>query len=372
MTQKDGLSVLSIDETKTNGTGVGGIFGFESASLYGVQARIGAYVSQKVYVLTPDQMDKRNNELFGANGESYVYVGEASLSYENSYFKSQIGRIRVETPYADSDDIRMSPNSFEGASAHLDFAEDWHANALFLSCWAGVDSGDDPSAFKPLVEDGYGLIAISLEYDFNADNSFALWYYHVDKESDILYAEASGEWTYSATFHMEWGVQGAYIEERSDSGVGGEVLGGMFIADFDLLYFGAAYNYVFEHGGNTITDGFGGGPYYTSLDEQTIGAVSALSPGEDLRVYRLVLGVDMTSIGVKGLNFELFHAHFNLESSDPEALENDVIMTYQITDRWYFETIFADVDLKGIDYSQPDNAHLRNFKRLVTRLDYSF
>jgi hypothetical protein len=146
----------------------------------------------------------------------------------------------------------------------------------------------------------------------------------------------------------------------------------MLIADYDFVYLGAAYNYVFEDDGNTITDGFGGGPYYTSLDEQTIGAISALSPGEDLGVYKLALGFDFSSMGADRLNLEFVHGHFVLESSPVEAVENDVVITYAITDRWYFESIYTHVDMRNVDYTNVANQEIRDFQRLVTRLDYAF
>jgi len=371
-TQQTGLADYNIAEEKRYGTSFGGIFGLDTASLYGLHLHLGAYVSQAIDMLNPDESSRQNSELFDATGGSYTYVGEANVRFENSWVQAKAGRIRMETPFADSDDIRMSPNSFEGAWAHADLSGDWQLELYYLSRWAGTDSGDDPQRFKSLVDGGYGLSGGSLSYRLDDKNEISLWYYNVDKESDIIYAEAVGELTFSERFHMEWGLQGAHIMERADSGIEGDVLGAMVIADLQPVYCGLSYNHVFEKDGKTITDGFGGGPYFTSLDEQTIGAVSALSPGDDLYVYRLAAGVDLTSVGLKGFNAEWVHGHFSLDTSPAEAVENDVVVTYTITERWYFETIYADVDMRGMDYTVTENRELRDFKRLVTRLDYSF
>ncbi len=370
-TEQDALAEYD-DRQQTAGTALGGIFGLDSASLYGMHLHLGAYVSQKVHSLNPDDPAKQNSELFDANGDAFVYIGEASLGYENEKLQAVVGRIRIDTPYADSDDIRMVANSFEGAWGNLNVSDNLQVQAYFLTRWAGVDSGDDQNVFKVLVDDGYGLAGGSLTYNLDEENILSLWYYNVDKESDILYAEGTGEVHLSGDFHVEWGLQGAHISERSDSGVGGTVLGAMLIADYELLYLGAAYNYVFEENGMRITDGFGGGPYYTSLDEQTIGAVSALSSGEDLRVFRLALGFDFSSLGIKRLNAEFVHGHFLLADSSAEVKESDVVLTYAITDRWSFESIYSNVNMMNIDYSNPENRELRDFQRLVTRLDYSF
>lgn len=372
-TQQDALEAYNIDEEKTSGTSFGGIFGLESASLYGLNLHLGAYVSQKITSLNPSDSAEQNMELFDANGDSFVYVGEASLQYENEMTLVKAGRIRVETPFAGSDDIRMVPNSFEGAWGKVKLGNRWRAQAYYLTRWAGTDSGDDQEVFKPLVdEDGYGLAGAALSYKINNANKVSLWYYNIDKQSDIVYAEGTGELYFSEAFHMEWGLQGAHISERDSSGIEGDVLGAMAIADYDFVYLGLAYNHVFEEAGKTITDGFGGGPYYTSLDEQTIGAVSALSPGDDLMVYRVALGFDFTTLGIDQLNLEFIHGHFLLEDSPAKAKESDVVLTYAITDRWSFESIYSDINMMNIDYSNPDNRESRDFRRLVTRLDYSF
>ena len=358
-------------ERPSNATAFGGVFGFDTASLYGMHLHLGAYVSQKIHALNPDNPSNQSNALLNATASSYTYVGEASIAYENSVIQIKAGRIRVDTPYADSDDIRMSPNSFEGASTYVNISQKWKVEAFFLTRWAGVDA-DEVDIFTPLVHDGYGLFGGGITYMLNAENEFSLWVYNIDKESDIVYAEGAGDLFFSEAFHLEWGLQGSYIHERSDSAIAGEVVGAMMIADFDLVYVGLAYNYVFEENFKSITDGFGGGPYYTSLDEQTIGAISALSPGHDLGVYRLALGVDFTQIGVSGLNVEFVHGHFNVGDSPLNAVENDAVITYNMTDRWYVESIYAHGNVRDIDNNIADPESTRNFQRLVTRLDYSF
>ena len=371
-TRQDGLPSYAIADEEKYGTSFGGIFGFDTASLYGFHLRLGAYVSQKIAVMNPQRDIHQNSELFTGDGGSYIYMGETSLSYENNFMQLQGGRIRLETPFVNSDDIRMSPNSFEGASAHIEFSDTLHSKFYFLMRWAGTDSGDDVDTFKVLVSDGYGLSGGSLTYKLDEENEISFWYYNVDKESDIFYAEAAGDVAFSELFHMEWGIQGAYIMERENSNIEGTVVGGMLIADLSFLYVGLSYNYAFEEDGKTITDGFGGGPYYTSLDEQTLGAVSALAPGNDLGVYRLAIGTNIHVTKKQNLNIEVVHGHFYLDQSSAEAVETDFILTYNMSERWNLESAYAHVDLKNIDYSAPLNRDIRDFQRLVTRLDYKF
>jgi hypothetical protein len=371
-TWQEGLENYAIEKEKKYGTSLGGIFGLKTASLHGFTLRLGAYASQKITALNPDDPQRQNIDLFDADGDSYAYIGEAALTFNRGRFQAKVGRIRIDTPYADSDDIRMSPNSFEGAWGYLDLGGDWQSELYLLTRWAGFDSGEDQNLFKPFVEDGYGLAGGSLTYMFNDDNAVSLWYYMVDRESDIVYADWTGQIYLSEAFHMEWGAQGAHIRERAGSGVEGDVVGAMLIADYDVVYLGGAYNYVFQGGGMTVTDGFGGGPYYTSLDEQTIGAFSVLAPGEDFGVVRIGLGFDFSSAGIKQLNLEFVHGHFFFTDYSEEVKENDVVLTYDMSDRWYLESVYSNIDFVNIGYTDVDNRELRDFQRLVARLDYRF
>ncbi len=368
---EEALPDFNIDGNKTTGTALGGIIGFNTASLYGCSLRIATYASQKVHALSSSDPGNKNSQLFDAQGNSYAYIGEAGIVYRNTRFQSMAGRILIDTPYANSDDIRMSPNSFQGAWGALDISTDLQAQAYFLTGWAGVDSGNDQNVFKPLVDDGYGVAGGALIYKPD-ENGVSFWYYNMGKVADIFYAEASGEQFVTGDFHIEWGVQGAHIRERSGSGVEGNVIGTLLISEYKSAYFGIAYNQVFTGNDTIITDGFGSGPYYTTLDKQTIGNVSALAPGKNLNAYRLNLGFEFTPLGINGLNIELLHGHFTLADSPVEVEESDASISYTITDRWHLESTYSTVDLMNIDYTNPGNRVFRDFQRLITRLDYSF
>ncbi len=50
----------------------------------------------------------------GSNGQSYSILGESYLKFQYGNSSIKAGRQIIDTPYADSDDIGMVPNSFEG------------------------------------------------------------------------------------------------------------------------------------------------------------------------------------------------------------------------------------------------------------------
>ena len=368
-----GIHADSLFGTDTSAFAVGAQFGFQTASYYGFSARMAAYTSQKVSALNPSSPENRNPDFFDGNGDSFTYIGEANIAYDSDGLRIEAGRVRIDTPYADSDDIRMAPNTFEGVWSHFDITDSWKIQAMYLTRWAGFDSGADQNKFKKLFENSQngemsdGAFGASVQYVIDDENDISLWYYHIDQMSDIVYAEAAGDIKFTDAFHIEYGLQGSTITELKNSHVEGDVLGAMGILDYNMLFLAAAVNYAFVDGENAITDGFGGGPYYTSLDESTIGFVSEAASGEDIYSFRIGGGVDFNDWKVDGLVIEYIYG--DLESSSTlEFNEQDVIITYDITDRLYLEGIFAKFD---IDKS-PVDLDVEKFNRYVVRLDYSF
>lgn len=356
-----------LPENDTSATALGGQFGFDTAAYRGVKFHAAAYTSQKLSALNPGD-EGLAADFFDAAGESFTYLAEANIAYEDGTFQAMVGRMRLDMPYADSDDLRMAPNTFEGAWAYLDADEHLKVQAYFLSRWAGFDSGEDQDRFKPLYEDeegdvGWGAAGLSASYLFDEENELSLWYYYIDKMSSIAYLEAEAHHYFSDDLHLEYGLQGSTIKELSDSGVEGDTVGVMGILDYTGFFGGFAYNHAFVSAENVITDGFGGGPYFTSLDEATIGAVSEAAPGEDVDSWRIGFGVAFEPIGIDGLVVEVMHGQMASDES-VSILENDLVVMYDITERWHFETVYA--------HYKDEKNDSECFDRLVIRLDYSF
>jgi hypothetical protein len=361
-----------LSDCKTTATSLGGSFGFDSASYHNTKLHVAAYTSQKVPFLNPTDTSL-NYSYFDENGDSFTYIAEASIDYEDDNFLARIGRIRIDTPYADSDDIRMAANTFEGFLGEYSIDKNFKMQTYFLSRWAGYDSGENQQLFKPLYEDSrgeksFGAFGASVAYSFNNDDEASLWLYHVDKMSDIVYTEVAGHFDMSDALHIEYGVQAATINEIDNSNIAGDILGAMAIFDFEDFFIGFAGNYAFVKDDNSITNGFGGGPYYTSLDESTIGFVSEQAVGSDIVSARLGAGFKLGFIGMSHTTFELVHGNLkstdNLESYD----ENDIVLTYSDDKYIQFDAIFANY---YVDSTQ-NRIENRNFNRFIIRADYSF
>jgi hypothetical protein len=359
-------------ETDTTATALGGSFGFDTASLFGLKLHVGAYISQKIALLNPSA-SSLNPDYFDSNGDAMTYVAEASFDYEDASLLARIGRVRMDTPYADSDDIRMAPNTFEGVWAEYEVSDSFKMQTYFLSQWAGFDSGENQDQFKPLYIDaegnkGWGGAGASLLYSFESDDEASLWYYHIDGMSDIVYGEVAGHVSISEHHHIEYGVQASSINELEHSNVSGEVIGVMAIVDYEQFFFGFAGNYAFVSEDKSITDGFGGGPYYTSLDESTIGFVSEQSLGVDILSSRIGVGVNFESLGIEGLTCELVHGQIKSTDEQEWFKENDILLSYEEENRIALSAVFANFHVQE-SKNTVENDH---FNRFVIRADYKF
>jgi hypothetical protein len=103
---------LDPDENGVDSTydlALGGQLKFETAPLYG--ASLGAAFYTAHSLLQPDD-ENYNDELSSAD-DHYDILAEAYINYSIENFNVRAGRQLIDTPFADSDDIRMTPHTFE-------------------------------------------------------------------------------------------------------------------------------------------------------------------------------------------------------------------------------------------------------------------
>jgi hypothetical protein len=347
-------------------TSIGGELGFNTTQYYGFSAHFTAYASGLFNGINPSKED-RNEDFTDVNQNSFVYVAEASIDYQGDNFQTKIGRIKAETPYANSDDIRMAPNTFEGVWAEIEYTSKLKTQLLYFKRWAGYDSQDEDAElsqndFKNLVnEDSFGIVGGSLSYEYAKNSEATFWYNYIENMSAITYGEVVGIYFIDTdAFHFDYGLQAANMQELNNSEVEGNVLGAMGILHYNGVFFGAAYNIALVDEGKYITNGFGGGPYYTSLDEATIAAISEASR-RDSEALRVGGGYEFSKFGLEGLNLELVYGE--LYHDTHKIIEKDAIMTYEISDALHLQSTYTH-------YKSTNN--LNNFDRVFVKLDYNF
>lgn len=358
-------------ESKT-ATAIGGFIGYETAPVEGVSLHSEFFVSQRLWGINPDNDSNVNSTPYD-DTKGFIYVGVAELVYRANDLTLRAGRMRLETPYADIDDIRMAPDTFEGAALSYMLTESLEFQSLLVTRWAGFDSTDErgnQSGFKQLSEDGWGMAGVGVSYAISDDVFLDSWYYHADTLFDLLYAETTGAMEPGGVWSVEWGVQAAQMFESDSSGIEGTVLGATAQLGYDRLYALGSYNLALVGKNRFVTDGFGGGPYYTSLDESTIASVCELVPGHDVSVYRIGAGADLSwwrYTEDEGLHVEVVRGRYAAQNVPTVITESNLMLWLGAWERVQIETLFSEFEV----HRSPD-PEFTDFKRYWIRAAISF
>ena len=337
---------ISID---TYSTALGGQLKYETAQLYNTTLAVSSFISQKITPLTGETSTGENNtDILGPNGESLVYLGEAYVEYERKHFDVRVGRQKIDTPLNDRDDVRMLPNTFEAIMAGYGGVEDFIFVGGYITRWAGYDSGPDISQYKSILGLANSGIALAGVMNESIENlELQLWVYNLDGYSRISYTDAVYATEYKSGLSIESGIQ-----------IGSGTDGGAYGAMINLGYLGAnlsaAFNVVDSKDDKSITLGYGGGPYFTSMEEMTIGGVN------DVQAY--VLGFDYALLDV--LSFHYAYGSFVNDTVDIK--EHDIVLSYA-RDDWDLELSYAMLD----DQFNVAVAS-SGYKRFLLRANYNF
>jgi hypothetical protein len=301
---------------KTDGSAIGGKLGYISPSWKGLSAAATFYTTGELF-------DDENGDFFSSDNGSYSILGEAFVQgvYGNAILR--LGRFELDTPHADTDDIRMVPNTFQGLLlSNTDIA----GTTLYLTHldkWAGVDA-EIPERFQEMNADD-GITAVGAVYEGIEQLALQGWYYLGRDFVNLLYLEAMYE-TDSFNLGVQFGSQSD--ETDNESGPDGDVWG--ITGSYSLydLTLSAAYNDV----SGTVTNGFGGGPYFTSADDHTIDGV------EDQEAT--ALGIEYG--GIESLAVGVLHVDF-----DQGANETDYYASYDVNEQLGLELIYTDMHDDG-------------------------
>lgn len=340
-------------------TAVGGTIRYETAAWKGLRGAAAVYASHKTGFATGEG-EQTNLELLDEEGKSYAYVGEAYIDYSTGGLGLRVGRQLLDTPFADTDDIRMHPNTFEAVVARYGGLPGTTVTGGYIARWAGYDSGDDKTVFKKMAGEGSeGASVIGITNETIEGLALQGWYYRVDRLADIRYADAVYGFSLSGGAGVELSVQYARMDERSGNGLDGEVCGAGVMFDTDTLTVGAAYNRV----GKSVTNGFGGGPYLSSMEEWTLEGMS------DARAYRLSAEMHMEAAGIDGLSLTAQYGVFKSDTDGTEVDEFDLIAVYELS-----EKLSADVSYAVIDdrYNNAEGGTDAGYSRFLARISYNF
>ncbi len=355
----------------TYGTSIGGILKYESGDCNGLKLGLGAYVSQKLHFASGDVDEGRiNTDLFDMGGKSYAYLGEAYGDYTMGDLNLKVGRQLIDTPFVDTDDIRMHQNTFEAAIATYSGIEGTTLVGGYVTRWTGYDSEDVESKheFKKLAAGSNGGIVLGAMNESIENLAVQGWYYGADKVADLYYTDATYSIPFSETMGLELSGQFAAFREDEDingdkTGVSGKVYGIGAALNLGALTLGAAYNKGSNKDGKVSPIGFGGGPYMTSMEEWTIQEM------EDAKAYQLNAEIGLGGIGLEGVTFTALYGDFKSTPMDMHLTEFDAIVSLELS-----ETISGDISYATINdkKNNADDGADAGYDRFLVRLNYNF
>jgi hypothetical protein len=349
----------------TYGTSIGGILKYETADWNGLKLGVGAYVSEKIGFAT-GKNDKVNLDLFDEEGKSFAYVGEAYLDYTINDLNVRVGRQRLDTPFADTDDIRMLPNTYEAAIATYSAIEGTTLVGGYVTRWAGYDSGDYKSTFKKVDADlgaGFdgesdGIIVLGAVNESIENLAVQAWYYGADRVANISYMDAAYVIPFSEEMGLEISAQYAHFREKNNTGFNGSVYGVGAAFNIGALTVGAVYNKASNGEGKVPPIGFGGGPYMTSMEEWTIQDM------EDAKAYQL-----NAEIGLEGVSLTALYGDFKSTPLDMHLTEFDAIVSLELSEAISGDISYATIHDKK---NNADGGADAGYDRFLVRLNYNF
>jgi imipenem/basic amino acid-specific outer membrane pore len=356
------------EETPANyATALAGQLKVETPTYHGFMLGAALYFSQDLSPLSGDaDAGKFNDELSSASGE-YGVLAEAYVTYRHGALQLRLGRQRIDTPYADSDDIRMTPNSFEGIMMTQKLGP-WALAGGYLTRWQGPDA--QAYRFVDLLESGDGVAMLSAGY--GTDRLEAnFWYYGLLDVADVFYGNLSMAQSYAGGLESHAALQYVRQKECNSSGIKATLYGVDMGLDYRGATLGLAYNYLDIEDGYGYFGGFGGGVGFVNMDETTAGAELI---GERGGRFKVMGEYDFGAVGLEGLSVGYHYGEFLGHGMTGKVVEHNLILSYAPRQQWALEAIYAALDDRrsAVDRADSQVPEEQGFERLLVRANYQF
>lgn len=345
-------------------TALGGQLKYETASLYGVSLGAAFYTSHRITFLSGDD-EKYNNELSGDT--HYDLLAEAYMNYQYDSFNLRVGRQLIDTPYADSDDIRMTPNTFEGIVASYGMG-DFTVIGAYLTKWQGPDAGS--YEFEDLIPEEGGVTMLASVYE-ESDVEAGVWYYHVDNIADVFYADIAKTYSINDSMSLTGALQFADQSEINHSGIEGTLYGAMLEIGYQGFTFGLAYDKLNVDHDKEYFGGFGGGVGFVNMFETTAGVFSAR---QDITAWKSTIAYDFTDFGMNGMTLLYDFGTFEGDVQY-KAKEHNLIFSYAPLETWDVEIAYAYIDDVDKNIAEDEITQLptdASIHRVLARVNYNF
>ena len=287
---------------------LGGSLGIKTAPIGGISLATTFFTTNPLF-------GKDKEEMFlGSQNRGYSIAGEAYI--EANLGKNQIkaGRQIVDTPYIDSDDIGMIPNSYEGYTITN---KDLSNTTIFLAKlnrWSGFDA-PIKDEFTDMQDSNKAVWVKGVIYEGINNMTLQAWQYKLENNS-LNYFEIGYE---TKQFNLAW--------QYSTQDNSNKVFGLLAKINFGNLLFTTAYNKV----SGEVINGFGGGPFFTSSQDHTIEGTQnqkALLIGAEYVYNKFTMGLTYVDF-------------------DKNENETDYILSYDFNDKMSFDLIYSNMYSDG-------------------------
>jgi hypothetical protein len=331
---------------------VGGWVTLKTPAVKGFRAVGTVYTSQPLFGQNTDQW------LTETDGSSYSYIGEAYVTgpiFGNTAVV--LGKKVIDTPFADSDDIGMAPNSFEVYLVQNNDIENVTLLAGRVLKWAGHDA-PTRGEFTDMTSGNGVSVAAAIYGNEDLGLSGQAWFYHLDNKNnvsdgannpDLNIYYVDGSYTYQGTVEVTLSAQYARFEtdrriaNNKEDDIDGTVGGVQIEMGYGNGSIGAAFNQA--DGDFAPINGFGGGPFYVNSD--ILGLPDA---GQDGSAYKFFAGYDIND------QFSVSAGYLTLDPDKGDTFsELDLGASYayssDLTFDFYFESWTDADDVDWIEYS---------------------
>ena len=316
-----------------------------------------------------------NGDFFDKNGKSFILISQAYLDGKWKNTEIKLGRQTLNTPHADSDDIRIMPNYFEAYTITNTDIDNLTLTAGFIDKMAGWENGVNAQRFVNVGETlgtGHidGIYYAAASYDGIKDLSLSLWYYNYNDIANVIYAEAGYNYTFTEQRNITLGLQydgsretgAAFLGEQNAHTFGASI---EFAAEDIGIHILAAYN---RDKGTTGATGLslGGGPLFTSMEDQTLDAIGMAGSA-----WIIGAGFHFEKIGLAGLHAGIAYGHFKADNKNRyESNEIDTVIDYSWNEKLSLTAAYASVSFDaGMD---EDDTLLKGYKQFRLIANYNF
>jgi len=279
---------------------------------------------------TTQGIDKKYNDgisFFSSDKHSYSILGEAYIKAELSNTTFKIGRQEIDTPYADTDDIGMIPNTFEAVTLSNSSLKDTTISAFYLKKMSGVDS-ERPQKFDSIGD----VYSVGVSYEGFEDIALSAWYYDAGDLAKMSYIEAGYEKKF-ADLNFDFDFQ--YSNQDFDHAGEVDIYGASFGVGRGGVTLSVAYDKANSSNGQAADNFFGGGPFFINCEHDTMAEV-----GSNGKALRIGMEFDVGEHGVSGLGVGI--SYLDAKGDESDINEIDFVASFQASDDLTFDLIYSD------------------------------